>query len=96
MWFFKKKRETEQDILIKRIKEEQIDMQGLFSNISNRSDVGELYKELCKQCHPDRFENESEKKAIAIELFTCVQNNRNNYSKLIELKNKIEDRLIKS
>ena len=37
MWFFKKKRETEQDILIKRIKAEQLDMQDLFSNINNRS-----------------------------------------------------------
>lgn len=97
MWFFKKKkkRETEQDILIKRIKEEQIDMQGLFSNIGNRADVGDLYKELCKQCHPDRFENDAEKKVVAMELFTCVQNNRTNYSKLIELKTKIEDKLIK-
>ena len=55
MWFFKKKRETEQDILIKRIKAEQLDMQDLFSNINNRSEVETLYKELCKLSHPDKF-----------------------------------------
>ena len=30
MWFFKKKKETEQDMQVKRIKAEQLDMQGLF------------------------------------------------------------------
>ena len=94
MWFFKKKRETEQDILVKRIKAEQLDMQGLFSNINNRAEVEALYKELCKQCHPDKFENEPEKQKIAKELFDKIQNGKNNYNSLVELKAIIEKELL--
>ena len=39
MWFFKKTKRTEQDILIDRIKAERLDMQGLFSNINKRGEV---------------------------------------------------------
>jgi hypothetical protein len=46
MWFFKKKKQTGQDILIERIKAEQLDMQGLFSNINKRGDV-EAYSRSC-------------------------------------------------
>lgn len=95
MWFFKKKKETEQDILVKRIKAEQMDMQGLFSNINNRAEVETLYKELCKQCHPDKFEKDSERQEIAKELFDEIQNSRNNYNSLIKLKSIIEEKLIK-
>ena len=94
MWFFKKKRETEQDILVKRIKAEQLDMQGLFSNINNRAEVEALYKELCKQCHPDKFENEPKKQKIAKELFDKIQNGKNNYNSLVELKAIIEKELL--
>lgn len=62
MWFFKKKRETEQDILIKRIKSEQIDLQGIFSDINKRGEVETLFKELSKLSHPDKFEKNPEKK----------------------------------
>ena len=94
MWFFKKKKETEQDILIKRIKSEQLDMQDLFSNINNRSEVESLYKELCKLSHPDKFDKEPEKKEIAKELFAQIQTNRNNYKQLIQLKGIIEVKLL--
>lgn len=94
MWFFKKKRETEQDILIKRIKSEQIDMQDLFSNINNRSEVEILYKELCKLSHPDKFDKEPVKKEIAHELFAQIQKNRSNYNQLMELKRIIEVKLL--
>jgi hypothetical protein len=89
MWFFKKK-QTEQDILIERIKAEQLDMQGLFSNINKRGEVEALFKELSKQCHPDKFEKDPEKKEIAQKLFTQIQNNRNNYTQLMELKSIVE------
>ena len=95
MWFFKKKRETEQDILIKRIKAEQFDMQDLFSNINNRSEVETLYKELCKLSHPDKFDWEPVKKEVAKELFAQIQMNRNNYNQLMELKGMIEVKLLK-
>jgi hypothetical protein len=98
MWFFKKKKkkETEQDILIKRIKSERLDMQDLFSNINNRSEVESLYKELCKLSHPDKFDKEPEKKEIAKELFAQIQTNRNNYNQLIGLKDIIEVKLLNS
>ena len=68
MWFFKKKKQTEQDILIERIKAEQLDMQGLFSNINKRGEVEALFKELSKLSHPDKFEKDPEKKEIAQKL----------------------------
>ncbi len=95
MWFFKKKRETEQDILIERIKAEQLDMQDLFSNINNRSEVETLFKELCKLSHPDKFDKETEKKEIAKELFAEIQKNRNNYNQLMKLKSIVEVKLLK-
>jgi len=94
MWFFKKKRETEQDILIKRIKAEQLDIQDLFSNINKRSEVETLYKELCKLSHPDKFDKDPEKKEIAQKLFAQIQNNRNNYNQLVELKRIVEVKLL--
>ena len=94
MWFFKKKRETEQDILIERIKAEQLDMQNLFSNINNRSEVETLYKELCKLSHPDKFDKEPARKEIDKELFAQIQTNRNNYNQLMELKSIIEVKLL--
>ena len=96
MWFFKKnkKKETEQDILVQRIKAEKYDLQGLFSNINNRAEVEALYKELSKQSHPDKYENDLAKQEIAKELFAEVQNNRNNYHQLMELKEKIKVKLL--
>ena len=93
MWFFKKKR-TEQDILIDRIKAEQLDMKGLFSNLNKRGEVEALYKELSKLSHPDKFEKDPEKKEIAQKLFTQIQNNRNNYTQLMELKAIVEVKLL--
>jgi hypothetical protein len=96
MWFFKRRKQTEQDILIERIKAEQLDMQDLFSNINNRSEVESLYKELCKLSHPDKFDKEPKKKEIAKELFAQIQTNRNNYNQLIALKDIIEVKLLNS
>ena len=94
MWFFKRRKQTEQDILIERIKAEQLDMQGLFSNINKRGEIEALFKELSKQSHPDKFEKDSVKKDIAKELFAQIQNNKNNYSQLMELKKEIEVKLL--
>lgn len=94
MWFFKKKKQTEQDLLIERIKAEQIDLQGIFSDINKRGEVETLFKELSKLSHPDKFENNPEKKEIAQELFAQIQNNRNNYTQLMELKNIVEVKLL--
>lgn len=90
MWFFKKKKQTEQDFLIERIKSEQLNMQGLFSNINKRGEVEALFKELSKLSHPDKFEKDPEKKEIAQKLFAQIQNNRNDYTQLMELKSIVE------
>lgn len=95
MWFFKKKKQTDQDILIERIKAEQIDLQGIFSDINKRGEVEALFKDLSKLSHPDKFEKDPEKKEIAKELFAQIQNSRNNYTRLIELKQNVEDKLLK-
>lgn len=94
MCFFKKKKDTEQDILINRIKSEQLDMQNLFSNINKRGEVEALFKELCKIAHPDKFDKDPGKNKIAKELFSQIQNNRNNYNQLIELKEIVEVKLL--
>lgn len=94
MWFFKKKRETEQDILVNRIKSEQLDMRDLFSNINKRGEVEGLYKGLCKIAHPDKFDKDPEKIKIAKDLFSQIQNNRNNYNQLVELKSIVETKLL--
>ena len=93
MWFFKKKN-TIQEELIKRIKEEDLDMSGLFSNINNRSKIEPLYKELCKLCHPDLYEKELDKRELAQELFTKIQKNKNDYNALLKLKEEIIDTLM--
>ena len=94
MWFFKKKRETEQDILVNRIKSEQLDMHDLFSNINKRGEVETLFKELCKIAHPDKFDKDPEKNKIAKDLFAQIQNNRNNYNQLMELKEMVDIKLL--
>ena len=94
MWFFRKKKRTEQDILIDRIKAERLDMQGLFSNINKRGEVEALFKELSKLSHPDKFEKNPEKKEIAQKLFIQIQSNRNNYTQLMELKAIAEVKLL--
>ena len=94
MWLFRKKRETEQDILIKRIKSEQLDIQDLFSNINKRAEVEVLFKELSNLSHPDKFEDNLEKKEIAKDLFAQIQNNRNNYNQLMRLKHEIDVKLL--
>lgn len=96
MWFFKKKKQTEQDILIERIKSEQLDMKGLFSNINKRGEVEALFKELSKLSHPDKFEKDPEKKEIAKNLFAQILNNKNNFNQLMELKKEIEVKLLNS
>jgi len=95
MWFFRKWKDPENDALIEKIKEEQIDMQNIFSNISNRTKIEVLYKELCKLCHPDKFEKDLEKQRLAKEIFDRVQSSKTDYNRLLELKEIINEQLIK-
>lgn len=95
MWFFRRKKDSLQERLIKAAKEEPCDMQGLFFNINKRYEAQTLYKELCLLCHPDKFEQEPDLQAIALGLFEQVQNARGDYNKLLELKKTINEKLTK-
>ena len=91
MWFFLKRKDVLKDNFVKEAKKEKIDMKGLFSNINNRNKVELLYKELCRLSHPD---NNPDKQELAQELFTKVQNSRNDYNAMLKLKDEITESLI--
>lgn len=93
MWPFRKK--SESDILIDKIKNETLDMDGLFDSIRHRDELVPLVKELSAVCHPDRFPESKEKQDLATKLFKQVQTNRNNYPQLVQLKEIIEEQLSK-
>lgn len=67
---------------LKKSKNNKIDMDNLMDSIHNSRN---LYKELCKKCHPDRFINDPKQK-IAEEIFQEVSKNERNYEKLNLLK----------
>ena len=69
---------------------EQPDFGNLFNSAFNAEP---LYKELSRICHPDRFAPDTNKMAIADELFQRVSNNRNNIKVLQELKEEIAQKL---
>lgn len=52
----------------------------------------ELYKELSRKCHPDRFVNTSEQE-IAEELFQRISRNKRNYEQLMLLKEEAKNKL---
>jgi len=61
---------------------QNIDMDNLINSI-NKSNI--LYKELICKCHPDRFINDTRQKN-AEDIFQEITNNKRNYKRLIELK----------
>lgn len=90
MWFLKKKKTLSQEV-IDDIKKEDVDMQALFSNIGNRAKCEQLYKELAKKIHPDKFVENEEKSLKAHELFSDLQAHRNEYEYMLVLELKIND-----
>lgn len=52
-----------------------------------------LYDVLKKRCHPDIFSPDAEKVAIADDLFQEITKNKNNYKKLLELKEMAKEKL---
>ncbi|HOZ83451.1 MAG TPA: hypothetical protein PKU82_11060 [Bacteroidia bacterium] len=74
---------------IKNSKKADIDMDNLMQSIHGS---GELYKELSRRCHPDRFVN-SPKQKIAEEIFQEISNNRRDFEKLSLLKQRAIDEL---
>ena len=53
----------------------------------------QLYDELKKKCHPDRFPNDNDKNSIAIKLFQEISENKNNSKRLSEIKEVAEKKL---
>ena len=53
----------------------------------------ELYNELKVKYHPDRFPNDAEKNELATTLFQQIVENKNNYNRLLEIKEIAQERL---
>ena len=66
----------------KKMKSQDIDMENLMNSITNSN---ELYKELSKKCHPDRFVN-TELQFIAEKIFQEITENKRDYNSLLKLK----------
>ncbi|MBK6902420.1 MAG: hypothetical protein IPH04_06325 [Saprospirales bacterium] len=64
---------------IKNIGSTNIDMNNLMNSIHGSR---ELYKELSKACHPDKFIN-TDKHKIAEEIFQNISMDKRNYEKLL-------------
>jgi curved DNA-binding protein CbpA len=60
-------------------------MNSLMDSINGSKD---LYKELSRVCHPDRFTN-SDKQKNAEEIFQEISKNKRDFNKLSELKKRV-------
>lgn len=69
---------------LRRAKTKDIDMANLMNSINLSKD---LFKDLSKKCHPDKF-HDNDIKVKAEILFQEISKNKRNYSKLLELKKK--------
>lgn len=67
---------------IRNAKKSDVDMDNLMNSINGSKD---LYKELSRTCHPDRFIN-SDKQKFAEEIFQEISKNKRDFKKLTELK----------
>lgn len=80
---------SEKDILRDDILNESID----FGNVVSSSLLAkDLYDELKKVCHPDRFHNEQDENK-ANELFQLITQNKGDYNKLLALKDQVYSEL---
>lgn len=64
------------------------------SQISTNVERSRRYSKSYLSCPPDKFEKDPEKKEIAQKLFAQIQNNRNDYTQLMELKSIVEVKLL--
>lgn len=75
-------------------KKKALDENVDFDNIMNSAfHAKEVYDELKGKCHPDKFATDPEKNAIALDIFQQITENKNNISKLKELKQRAIDEL---
>ncbi len=77
-----------------QFKKEAMNEKVDFNNIINSSfQAQEMYNNLKKKCHPDRFPTDSDKNKIALELFQEITKNKTNYKKLLELQEEAKTKL---
>lgn len=61
-----------------------------FDNVINSSfHAQQLFSDLKRKCHPDRFPNDEQKKDLALQLFQEVMKCKSDYKKLKELEIRI-------
>lgn len=70
-------------------KSENIDMKNLMNSIHHSK---ELYKELSKRSHPDKFVNTS-KQEIAEDIFQRISKNKRSYEQLMLIKEEAKSKL---
>lgn len=77
-----------------RFKNESLKQDIDFNNIINSSFHSiKLYNELKVKCHPDRFPADKEKNSIAEKIFQEITKNKNNFKRLLELKEEAAQKL---
>ena len=65
-----------------------------FSNVLNNAfNSKEIYDDLKKKCHPDRFVDDAEREAIANELFQRITQNQHNIDNLRKLREEAVQKL---
>jgi uncharacterized protein YozE (UPF0346 family) len=69
---------------IRNAKKSDVDMENLMNSINGSK---ELYKQLSRTCHPDRFINNN-KQELAEEIFQEISKHKRDFKKLTELKEK--------
>lgn len=65
------------------MQEGSIDFRNVLNNAFNSK---EIYDDLKKKCHPDRFVDDAEREAIANELFQRITQNQHNIDNLRKLR----------
>jgi len=86
-----KKRKAKKELKTKILSQGQVDFTLTAKNIAQSMGKSKIfYQELATKVHPDKFLDERNK-ATATELFKKVENSRNNYSKLLELENEVNE-----
>lgn len=72
------------------MQEGSIDFRNVFNNAFNSK---EIYDDLKKKCHPDRFVDDAEREAIANELFQRITQNQHNIDNLRKLREEAVQKL---
>lgn len=85
-----KHRSSEHYRLKRKLKSESVDFDGVINNAFHSQ---ELYNELKKKVHPDRFSTQPELIDKATEIFALIVKNKFNHKALCELKVRAEREL---